>query len=333
MKELKSKKPQWLGKLKPYEAISLTKGIFQIIITTGAFFGLLAAMFYMASSNVPYWAILALSVLAGGFYTRIFIIFHDCCHYSFFKSRTACTVAGHVFGTMVFTSYYDWQKSHNYHHSTSGNLDKRGTGDVWTMTVEEYKNSDFLTKIRYRIMRNPVFLFGIVPVLLFLILNRFPTKNSGRKEVISVIGTDILVALVFIIAYYTIGLLPFLKVMAPVFIFGSTFGVWLFYIQHQFRDVYWARSGEWDYFRAAMEGSSHYKLHPVLRWLSGNIGYHHIHHLRPKVPNYNLKNCYDNIRELRDVSPVTLFQSFQSLGLRLWDEKNKQLVSFSSLSR
>ena len=325
------KKPEWLGKLKPYEKTSLLKAIVQIVTSFGGFLGIMAAMYFLISNEFPYWMSLLLSVVAGAFYTRIFILFHDCCHYSFFKSRTACNVLGHFFGAVVFTPYHDWQKAHNYHHATSGNLEKRGTGDIDTMTVTEYKNSTKSEKLRYRIMRNPLFLFGLVPVLLFLVLNRFPSRNSGKKEVMSVLFTNLFVVSLFAAAHFTIGLKTYFLIHGPVFFFGSTLGVWLFYIQHQFQDVYWAHEDKWDYYKAALEGSSYYKLNPVFNWLSGNIGFHHIHHLRAKIPNYNLQRCFRELKELQDVTPVTLKDSFRSLQLRLWDEKSGQLVSFSSV--
>jgi len=331
MDRVKTINPDWLGKLKPYMEPSVTSALIQIGTSFLTYIALMAFMIYLMIQEYPYWMVLILSVPTAGLYTRVFIIFHDCCHYSFFKSRKACDLFGNFLGIVMFTSFYDWQKSHNIHHATVSNLDKRGYGDVWTITVKEYQSFSKMRKLQYRIMRNPFFLFGLAPSLLFLFLNRFPGGYSGKKEIFSLILTNVLIACVIALAYVTIGLKIYIMVQLPVLILGATFGMWLFYIQHQFKNVYWARAEDWNIFRAAMEGSSYYKLQPVLRWFSGNIGYHHIHHLRPKIPNYNLKKCYDEIGELQEITPVTLYSSFKSLNLRLYDEEAGQLVSFGSL--
>jgi omega-6 fatty acid desaturase (delta-12 desaturase) len=331
MDKIKTKNPEWLSKLRPYEEPSIGKAMIQIVTSVVSYLGLMTVMLLLLSSEYPYWMILLLAIVTAGFYTRVFIIFHDCCHFSFFNSRTACAVLGNICGILTFTSYNDWQRSHNLHHATVSNLDRRGTGDVWTMTVKEYESSSKLIRFQYRIMRNPLFLFGFAPAFLFLILNRFPGSYSRKKEIIHLILTNLILAGLIALLYFTIGIKNYLMVQVPVTLVGSTFGMWLFYIQHQYQDVYWAHEEDWDLFRAAMEGSSFYKLQAFLRWLSGNIGYHHIHHLRPKIPNYNLKKCYDEIKELQEITPITLLASFKSLNLRLWDEATGKLVSFSML--
>ena len=331
MERKKSIQPGWLSKLRPYETPSLIKSWIQIGTSLIAYLVLMSSMIILVRNDHPYWIVFLISVVTAGFYTRVFIVFHDCCHYSFFKSRSACTILGNICGIVTFTSYTDWQRSHNVHHSTVSNLDRRGAGDVWTMTADEYKSSGILKKLQYRIMRNPFFLFGIGPSFLFLILNRFPGKSSRKKEVLNLIFTNTVIASLIALIYFTIGIKHYLLVQAPVTVIGSTFGMWLFYIQHQYENVYWDNEKNWDIFKAAMEGSSYYDLPPVLRWFSGNIGYHHIHHLRPKIPNYNLQPCFENIEELQKITPITLRESFKSLRLCLWDESKKQLISFSAL--
>ncbi len=331
MTTIKTPAHAWLSKLKAYEEPSLRKALIQILTSVFPYAGLTTLMLFLILNDYPYWMVLVVGVAAAGVYTRIFIIFHDCCHYSFLRSRRACELFGHICGMLTFTSYYDWQRSHLLHHATVGNLDKRGSGDVWTMTVKEYKAASTVQKIRYRILRNPFFLFIVAPPFLFLILNRFPGRTSDRKQIFSLVITNLFIGAVIAAAYWTIGIEAYVVMQMPVIFIGSIFGMWLFYVQHQFQNVYWARAVDWDFFRAAMEGSSYYKLQPVLRWLSGNIGFHHIHHLRSKIPNYNLKPCYDNIAELRDILPLTLFSSFKCMTLHLWDEENKELVSFASV--
>lgn len=326
-------KPEWLSKLKPYEESNLRKSLIQIADSVLPFIALMVGMLILLREDVPYWIVLILAVVTAGFYVRVFIIFHDCCHASFFASRKACAIIGHICGTLTFTAFYEWQRSHNLHHAAVSNLDKRGTGDVWTMTVAEYRAAGRLKKIAYRIMRNPFFLFGVAPVFLFLLLNRLPSKNSGKREYLSLLITNLALAGLVFLAISIFGLTNYLLVQIPVFYVGTVFGIWLFFIQHQFRNVYWARNQDWDFYRAALEGSSFYKLQPLLRWLSGNIGYHHIHHLRAKIPNYNLKKCYDEIPELREITPITLYTSLQSLRLHLWNEETRQLVSFASVSK
>jgi acyl-lipid omega-6 desaturase (Delta-12 desaturase) len=325
-------KPQWFIKLKNYEGANLNKSILQIFSSIVPFFALLAGMYLLIKNGYPYWTVLILALFAAGFHVRIFIIFHDCVHYSFFRSRLACDIMGHITGILTFTAFYDWQRSHVIHHGTVGNLEKRGIGDVWTMTVAEYKSAGKGKRLRYRLFRHPVFLFIIAPILLFLISNRIPKKNRRKKELFSIIFTNIMILLVILAVSFTIGFKYYLAIQLPVIVIAAISGVWLFYIQHQFENPYWANNSEWDPTKAAMAGSSYYKLPGILRWFSGNIGFHHIHHLRPRIPNYLLRNCYKNIAELQDIKPITLWHSFNLMFLQLLDEKSGKLVSISSIT-
>ncbi len=229
--------------------------------------------------------------------------------------------------------FFDWQRNHGIHHATVANLDKRGTGDVWTMTVNEYYSSSKLLRLRYRFFRNPFFLFGIAPAILFLVMYRFPQQSTRRKDYFSIVITNAIIGLIVITAYYTIGLKIYLTIQLPIIIVGMSIGMWVFYIQHQFENVYWSRSEEWDLISAAIKGCSYYNLPGVLRWITGNIGYHHIHHMKPRIPCYNLKKCFDNVVELQYIEPITVKSGFKSLWLHLWDEDTQKLISFKRANK
>jgi len=219
------------------------------------------------------------------------------------------------------------------HHATAGDLDRRGTGDVWTMTVEEYLAASPVRRVAYRILRNPVVLFGLVPAALSLVCHRFPHRGAGRRERRSVAITNLAIAGILGAAGMTIGVGPYLSIQLPVAIIAGTVGVWLFYVQHQYAGVYWARHQDWDPMKAALEGSSYYKLPTLLQWCTGSIGLHHIHHARPGVPNYNLQRCHDGVAPVQAVEPLTLRKSLGSLRMNLWDERDRRLVSFQSVKK
>jgi omega-6 fatty acid desaturase (delta-12 desaturase) len=278
----------------------------------------------------PYWLTLTLAIAAGGLLVRVFILFHDCCHGSFFASRRANTILGYVTGILTFTAFEDWRHAHNRHHATAGNLDRRGVGDIWTMTTEEYGAASRRMRLAYRIYRNPFILFGPGAALLFLLFQRFSKKSAGKSARKSVLITNLSLLLLVGVAAATIGLRTYLLIQLPVILVGGGVGLWLFYIQHQFEDAYWVRNESWNPMSVALQGSSYFKLPKILQWLTGNIGLHHIHHVQPNIPNYNLQQCYDEVPALRAVKTITLKMSIKSLWLGLYDEKNKKLVSFRS---
>ncbi len=323
-------RPEWLKKLKKYQEPDIKKSIIELLTSIVPFILLLAGMIIMLKYGLPYWSIIPIIPITSGFMVRTFIIFHDCGHNSFFKSKIANTIWGHILGVFTFTAYQDWQRGHNIHHGSVGNVDNRRGGDIWTLTAEEYKNMNFLNKTIYKLYRNPLFLFIIAPPSLFIILNRFPNKVTTKKAIPSFIITNLFIIGIILAFIFTIGIKYYLIVYLPVVFIGSIAGVWLFYIQHQFKDVYWFKDEEWDIVKASLYGSSFYKLPSVLRWFTGNIGFHHIHHLNPRIPEYNLKECYDNVPEVQNVKPVTLTSSLKSLFLRLWDGKTKQLISMKT---
>jgi omega-6 fatty acid desaturase (delta-12 desaturase) len=295
---------------------------------------LLAVMFYLLERGYSYWFVLLLAPLASLFLVRMFLVLHDCAHKSFWRrSPLACFIIGHICGIFTFTAFFDFRQSHVIHHATVANLEKRGVGDIWTMTVTEYQASTSLKKLVYRLFRNSLILFGIGPTLLFLIQNRFPKKKSRLPTVVSILFTDILIVLIIIAAHYTVGIKQYMAVQLPVIALASSFGVWIFYINHQFEGVYWAHDDKWDRFQAAVKGSSFFTLPGILHWFTANIGYHYIHHLNYRIPNYNLDRCYKEIPELHEVLPLTLAQVIRSLKLALWDESSEKLIRFSELTR
>lgn len=285
------------------------------------------------SVDFSYYITLLLALPASGLLARIFIIQHDCGHGSFFKSKKANNWTGMLCSMITLTPYHYWRKSHAIHHAAAGKLEHRGIGDIYTMTVREYLDKSKWGRFKYRLYRNPFLLFFVIPTFLFLIAYRFP--NYMQKELKPVYAstyyTTIVLALIVGGVIWLVGLQNFLLVQLPITIFSSSLGAWLFYVQHQFEDTYWSNSAEWDYTEAALSGSSYYKLPKILQWFTGNIGFHHIHHLSPRIPNYRLEKCHNENPSLQTNAILTLRSSLKSIFLTLWDERNKKLVSFRCL--
>ena len=225
-------------------------------------------------------------------------------------------------------SFEDWRFSHLRHHVTYANLDARGFGDIWTLTLKEYEGLPKSKRLSYRLYRNPVVLIGLGALFIFLLSNRLPTRRVKRKERMSVLYTNLLIIAVFLVAAQVIGWRTYLLIPLPVLWLAGVAGIWLFYVQHQFEGGYWARKSEWEPLRAAMEGSSFYRLPAMLRWFSSNIGYHHVHHLSPRVPNYHLKKCYDTVPALQAKAPITIVKSLSYIRLKIWDEDRQKMVAF-----
>jgi acyl-lipid omega-6 desaturase (Delta-12 desaturase) len=279
----------------------------------------------------PYLVTLLLSLLASGFLIRLFIIFHDCGHSSFFRSKSANRVIGMVLGIIAFTPFNSWHHQHSVHHATAGNLDKRGIGDVLTLTVDEYLKSSKWKRFIYRSTRNPFILFTLGPVIVVLIKNRLTNKTMTPMAKLNIYFTNISILLIAVIISIFIGLKAYLLIQVPIIFFSHSIGIWLFYIQHQFDDVSWDRGENWDYKTAALTGCSFLKLPPVLQWFTGNIGFHHIHHLSSRIPNYNLSRCHYENEIFKDVRPVFLSSTFKALTMSLWDEAERRLISFKKL--
>ncbi|ANM32338.1 fatty acid desaturase [Acidobacteria bacterium Mor1] len=272
-------------------------------------------------------------VLAAGFYVRLFIVFHDCTHGSYFKSRKANEILGFWTGVLAFTPFHQWRQQHAIHHATTGDLDRRGFGDIWTMTIDEYNASSRWKKLAYRVSRNPAVFLLFGPLLVFGIQHRIPDRRLHKRERRSVHQTNLAILGILVLAHFTIGLKAYLMVQLPIFLLGGAAGVWLFYVQHQFEDTAWARREQWDYLEGALQGSSFYKLPRILQWFSGNIGFHHIHHLNPRIPNYYLEKCHKEHPLFQQAPKITLFSSLKSAFLHLWDEREGKLVSFRRARR
>jgi omega-6 fatty acid desaturase (delta-12 desaturase) len=319
----------WQDVVKRYQQPDLKRSLWQIINTFVPF----CVFWYLAYHSLAYTYMLTLlfAVLAGGLMTRIFIIFHDCGHGSFFKSQPWNDALGICCSLFVWTPYYQWRHDHAVHHATAGDLDRRGVGDITTLTVSEYLARSRWERLVYRLYRHPLILFGIGPLYLFLVAQRIPSSSAKSRERWSVHWTNgALLLLVTGLALW-VGPLPLLLVHLPITVVATAAGVWLFYVQHQFEDTYWESHPNWQYPLAALHGSSYYRLPRVLQWFSGNIGLHHIHHLNARIPNYRLQQCHRENPQFQQVTTLTLWSSFKCIGLTLWDEEQRRLVGFGHL--
>jgi omega-6 fatty acid desaturase (delta-12 desaturase) len=317
----------WQKIVATYARPDLRKGLWQTANTLIPYF----VLFYMAlrSVEISLWLTVPLCILTAGFMVRTFIIFHDCGHGSFFKSQRANDWLGVVTGILTFTPYYRWKHYHAIHHATAGDLDRRGAGDVYTMTVQEYLAAPWWIKVGYRVMRNPLAMFLVGPMLMFVIVERIPPAK-GKREIASVWWTNLALAVMVTAMGLGFGWRAYLTVQMLVLFLGATAGLWLFYVQHNYEGVYWERHGQWDYVKASLQGSSFYKLPAVLQWFSGNIGFHHIHHLGAKIPSYNLARAYRE-NPLFHIKPLTLRSSLNCLKWRVYDEANRRLAGWEVL--
>lgn len=320
---IKEKQRSLRKQMAPFEKSTTKNSILQIGNTILPFF-LLWILAYQ-SLSISYVLTVILSVIAAGFLVRVFIIFHDCCHYSFFKNRKANDILGTITGILTLFPYRQWQHDHSVHHATSSNLDKRGTGDIWMLTVDEYLEADRWTKMKYRLYRNPFVMFVLGPIYKFLIENRFNRKGARKKERINTYVTNVAIVGLVVLLSFTLGWQSFLLIQGTIFMVSGAAGIWLFYVQHTFEDSYFEEDENWEYVRAAVEGSSFYKLPKALQWFTGNIGYHHVHHLSPRIPNYKLEQAHENTPPLQNVPTVTLATSIESIKFHLWDETEKSL--------
>jgi acyl-lipid omega-6 desaturase (Delta-12 desaturase) len=319
----------WIKIVSKYNHPNPVKSWLQFSINLFVFSILWFLMF--ESLSLSYWITLGLSLPAAGMLVRLFIIYHDCTHGSFFKSRRLRNFIGLLIGVLTFTPYFSWSHNHIIHHETAGNLDKRGIGDVWTLTVDEYRASTLWNKIVYRFYRNPITMFLVGPLYVFLIGNRFTKKGMDKTARMGVYITNAGLLVFAVGMSLLIGVKAYLMIQLPVIYISGILGFWLFYVQHQFDPSYWTRSDTWDYKRVAMEGSSFYKLPRILQFFTGNIGYHHIHHLSPLIPNYNLAKCHRENPMFHKIKPLTFWQSFRAMSFRVWNEETREMISFRKM--
>ncbi|MGI2297928.1 fatty acid desaturase [Paenibacillus sp. GXUN7292] len=324
MSELKQ--AQLKKTMSPYEATSVKTSVIQLVNTILPLVGLWLLAYY--SLSVSYFLTFAFSIAAAFFLVRTFIIFHDCCHGSFFKNRKANDFFGMLTGVLTLVPYMQWKNAHGIHHATSSNLDKRGVGDLWILTVDEFAAASRWRRFAYRAYRNPLVMFGLGPIFVFVLQYRFNRSGARRKEKINTYVMNALIVSFYTLLGLVIGWKALLLVHFPIMYLAGMLGIWLFYVQHQFEESYFEHDEEWSYVLAAVEGSSYYKLPKLLQWLSGNIGFHHVHHLSPKIPNYLLEKAHNETPPLHKATTITIKESLQSLRFKLWDEQNRKFVSF-----
>ena len=274
------------------------------------------------------WIAGGLSIVAAGFLVRTFIVFHDCAHGSFLPSKRANGLLGAALGVLVYTPFALWRREHAIHHATSGDLDRRGIGDIQTLTVDEYQALPWWNRLRYRLFRNPFVMFGLGPLWVLLLGPRVVSWSAPRRLQRSVLGTDLTLVVLIGALCWLLGWQGFLVVQLPALLVSGSIGIWLFYVQHQFEDTYWQSSESWSYDEAALQGSSYLRLPRVLQFLTGNIGLHHVHHLSARIPNYNLQAAHDENAALHSVPTITLVDGLRATRLKLWDERQRKLVGF-----
>jgi omega-6 fatty acid desaturase (delta-12 desaturase) len=321
----------WLPILNRYRASSHVRSLIELMITGGPFVLLWIAAW--ACLRWSYLLSLVIAVPAAGFLVRLFMIQHDCGHGSFFRQRPANDWAGRVIGVLTLTPYDHWRRTHAAHHASSGNLERRGIGDVTTLTVCEYLALPRRRRIAYRLYRHPLVMFGLGPSYLFLVQHRFPVGGAlaDWRSWISPMATNAAIAASVLAATWLVGVRPFLLVHLPITLLAASIGVWLFYVQHQFEDTFWAKASSWSLHEAALHGSSHYDLPAVMRWFTANIGVHHVHHLCSRIPYYRLSQVLRDHPELKGVGRITLLDSIRCVRLALWDEDRRRMISFREL--
>jgi omega-6 fatty acid desaturase (delta-12 desaturase) len=320
---------RWTQILGRYREPSRARSVLELAMTAAPLVALWAAAWF-AYSLGHWWVSLLIAIPAGGFLVRLFLIQHDCGHGAFFPHKRVNDWIGRVISVLTMTPYDFWRRTHAIHHASAGNLDRRGIGDVDTLTVREYFARSRWGRLQYRLYRHPLVLFGLGPAYLFLLQHRLPVglMRSGWQPWISTQATNAAIALIAVGLIWLIGVKAFFLIHLPIMLIAASIGVWLFYVQHQFEDTFWSESSDWTLHEAALHGSSHYDLPGVLRWFTANIGIHHVHHLCARIPYYRLPRVLRDHPELRDIGRLTLWESFRCVRLTLWDESEQRLVSF-----
>ncbi|HEV2593403.1 MAG TPA: fatty acid desaturase [Gaiellaceae bacterium] len=316
----------WRGELDRYARPIVARSMLDLATSVVPYLILLVAMYF--ALRVSVFLTFALALPAAGFLIRAFIVFHDCTHGSFMRSRRANQIVGVATGLLVWMPFRGWQHEHAVHHATAGNLDRRGTGDIKTLTVTEYLALPPLRRIGYRLFRNPIVMFGAGWLLVLVLKPRFVPRGSKSSVRNSILGTNVAVALIVTALCLTVGWRDYVLVQLPVFVIAGALGIWLFYVQHQFEDTYWEGHANWRYDYAALEGSSYLAMPRWLQFFTGNIGFHHVHHLSVNIPNYNLQAAHELSDRLQSVPQLTLLDGLRATRLKLWDERRGRLVTF-----
>jgi acyl-lipid omega-6 desaturase (Delta-12 desaturase) len=316
----------WRGVLDRHAEPRLARSLLDLATSVVPYLVILAAMFFALRVSVL--LVLVLAVLASGFLIRAFIVFHDCTHGSFLRSRRGNNLLGGAIGLLVWMPFRAWQHEHAVHHATSGDLDRRGIGDIKTLTVAEYRALPVWERVGYRLFRNPIVMFGLGWLLVLVVKPRLVPRGARPRVRNSVLGTNVALAVIVAALCLVLGWRDYLLVQGPVFLVAGALGIWLFYVQHQFEGTYWQAHADWRYDQAALEGSSYLKLPRVLQFFTGNIGFHHVHHLSVGIPNYNLQKAHEETEHLRAVPELTLRDGLRATRLKLWDERSRRLVTF-----
>jgi acyl-lipid omega-6 desaturase (Delta-12 desaturase) len=321
----------WRERLAPYARPSSGRALLDIATSVVPYLGLSVAMYLALRSS--YLLALALSLPAAGFLVRTFIVFHDCSHGSFLPSRRANAWLGVGLGLLLYSPFLRWRHDHAVHHATSGDLARRGVGDIRTLTVAEYEALPWRARLAYRLTRHPLLMFGLGPIIAMVVGPRIVARGARPRMRRSVIATNVALAVLIGALCWLMGWRQYLLVAGPPALIAGSVGIWLFYVQHQFEEAYWEDGGTWQYADAALRGSSYLKLPAVLRFLTGNIGFHHVHHLDARIPNYNLRRAHDENPIFHDVPTLSLWDGLRAVRLKLWDEERKRLVTFAQARR
>ncbi|MDQ6746187.1 MAG: fatty acid desaturase [Actinomycetota bacterium] len=326
-----SNRPPWQEALGPYAQPTLRQGLIALGTSVVPYLALSVAMYFALRVSVLLMLLLALP--AGGFLVRVFIMFHDCTHGSLLPSRRANARLGSVLGLFVLAPFQRWRHDHAVHHATAGDLDRRGVGDIPTLTIDEYRARPWRGRLGYRLFRNPLVMFGLGPIFAMIVGPRLTSRTARPRMRNSVLATDVVLVVIFGALIWLMGAGDFLLVWAPPALLAGSAGIWLFYVQHQFEDAYWENSGAWTYADAALRGSSYLKLPKVLQFLTGNIGLHHVHHLNARIPNYNLQRAHDSNPIFHEVPTLTLWDGLRATRLKLYDDRSRRLVTFAQARR
>ncbi len=325
-----STRPVWRDSMAPYERPSWSRSLLDVATSVVPYVAL-SVLMYVSLGEVTYWATVALAIPTAGFLMRTFIVFHDCTHGSFLPSRRANLWVGRLSGLLVFQPFANWRHNHAVHHGTAGDLDRRGVGDIQTLTIAEYQALPWRQRLGYRLFRNPVVMFGIGPIWSLIIGPRFWSRKMRLRQRRSVIATNLVFAIAIGAIWWFVGFDAWILVQLPTAVLAGTAGVWMFYVQHQFEDVYWESSEGWSYADAALRGSSYLKLPGVLQFFTGSIGLHHVHHLSAKVPNYNLQRAHDENAIFHDVPVLTAWDGAVAVRLKVIDPEAGRLLTWSEV--